>query len=167
MSLYPIGPWRGRLKKYYVYLHIKTKTILNTLHIQFLLSSTWKTSWLCLWFFSLEYLNALEITGAMETLETMETIFQPTTWAAPTPTTTATPRPLTWSGRLRTRQSRVWRSAVSCAKGGRLELQKKVHTKVSNDREGPLCPKGAFPWLKATTTAFTFKNLLRHYANQP
>ena len=28
-------------------------------------------------------------------------------------------------------------------------------------------PNRAFSWLKAATTAFTFKTLLRHYANQP
>ena len=28
-------------------------------------------------------------------------------------------------------------------------------------------PTRAFSWLKAATTAFTFKTLLRHYANQP
>ena len=27
-------------------------------------------------------------------------------------------------------------------------------------------PTRAFPWLKAATTAFTFKTLLRHYAKQ-
>ena len=28
-------------------------------------------------------------------------------------------------------------------------------------------PTRAFSWLKAPTSAFTFKTLLRHYANQP
>ena len=43
-----------------------------------------------------------------------------------------------------------------------LELETKVHLKVSNHGEGPR----AFSWLKAATTAFTFKTLLRHYAKQ-
>ena len=38
---------------------------------------------------------------------------------------------------------------------------KKVHPKVRNHGEGPY-----FSWLKAATTAFTFKTLLRLYAEQ-
>ena len=44
-----------------------------------------------------------------------------------------------------------------------LELETKVHPKVRNHGEGP--PTRAFSWLKAATTAFTFKTRLRHYAN--
>ena len=36
----------------------------------------------------------------------------------------------------------------------------KFHPKVRNHGKGP------FSWLKAATTAFTFKTLLRHYAKQ-
>ena len=42
-----------------------------------------------------------------------------------------------------------------------LQKTKKVHPKVRNHGEGPYW---AFSWLKAATTAFTFKTLLRHYA---
>ena len=41
--------------------------------------------------------------------------------------------------------------------------QKPVHLEVRNHREGP---SRAFSWLKAATTAFTFKTLLRHYAKR-
>ena len=44
-----------------------------------------------------------------------------------------------------------------------LELETKVHTMVSNHREGP---DRAFSRLKAPTSAFTFKTLLRHYARR-
>ena len=40
--------------------------------------------------------------------------------------------------------------------GARIELQTKVHTKIRNPGS----------WLKADTTAFTFKTLLRHYAKR-
>ena len=41
----------------------------------------------------------------------------------------------------------------------RRELETKVHTKVRNHGEGPYTPTRAFSWLKAATTAFTFKTL--------
>ena len=44
-----------------------------------------------------------------------------------------------------------------------LEIQTKVHPKVRNHGEGPI---RAFSWLKAATTASTFKTLLRHYAKR-
>ena len=43
--------------------------------------------------------------------------------------------------------------------GEGLELQT-----ISQSRRGPL--NRAFSWLKAPTSAFTFKTLLRHYAKQ-
>ena len=49
----------------------------------------------------------------------------------------------------------------------RLELQKKVpedYVKFYNHKEGPYYR--AFSWLKASTSPFTFKTLLRHYAKQ-
>ena len=49
---------------------------------------------------------------------------------------------------------------LSILAGVLLEIQTKVHPKVLNHGEGP------FSWLKAATTAFTFKTLLRHYAKQ-
>ena len=47
----------------------------------------------------------------------------------------------------------------------RVELQTKIHT---NDRFVIMenLPTRAFSWLKAATTAFTFKTLLRHYAKR-
>ena len=42
-----------------------------------------------------------------------------------------------------------------------VELETKVYRKVCNHGEGP------FSWLKAPTSAFTFKTLLRHNAKQP
>ena len=59
--------------------------------------------------------------------------------------------------------------AISCeccngwAAASRLVLQK-FHPKVRNHGEGP--PTMAFSWLKAATTAFTFKTLLRHYSKR-
>ena len=44
-----------------------------------------------------------------------------------------------------------------------IELETEVHLKVHNHREGPYW---AFSWLKAPTSAFTFKTLLRHYAER-
>ena len=46
-----------------------------------------------------------------------------------------------------------------------LELETKVHPKVCNHREGPFYSR-AFSWLKAATTAFTFKTLLGHNAKR-
>ena len=51
-------------------------------------------------------------------------------------------------------QLRWWGWVRVCS----VELQTKVHTKVRNHIE---VPTRAFSWLKAATTAFTFKNLLK------
>ena len=49
---------------------------------------------------------------------------------------------------------RTWEINLSILAGVLLEIQTKVHPKVLNHGEGP------FSWLKAATTAFTFKTLL-------
>ena len=41
-----------------------------------------------------------------------------------------------------------------------IELETKVHPKVRDHREAPTM---TFSWMKAATTAFTFKNLLSNY----
>ena len=42
----------------------------------------------------------------------------------------------------------------------------RFHNRFSKSRRRPLLVTRAFSWLKAATTAFTFKTLLRHYAKQ-
>ena len=42
-------------------------------------------------------------------------------------------------------------------------LQVEMETMVRNHEEGPLLPTRAFSWLMVATTAFSFKNLLRHH----
>ena len=48
--------------------------------------------------------------------------------------------------------------------GAELELETKVHPKVRNHEKGH--STRAFFWLKASTNAFTFKTILRHFVKR-
>ena len=47
-----------------------------------------------------------------------------------------------------------------------LEIQTKAIQRFVITEKAPTRALGAFSWLNAATTAFTFKTLLRHYAKQ-